>query len=45
MNVVAANQGVDKQVLNSPRGECIKEVKKTNGIFKFDEADDRQKGL
>ena len=30
MNVVAANQGVDKEVLNSLRGECIKEVKKTN---------------
>ncbi|MBQ9673031.1 MAG: hypothetical protein IJV39_00200 [Ruminococcus sp.] len=45
MNVVSANQGVDKQVLNSLRGECIKEVKKTNGIFTFDEADDWQKGL
>ena len=41
MNVVAANQGV----LNSLRGECIKEVKKTNGIFTFDEADNWQKGL
>ena len=45
MNVVAANQGVDKEVLNSLRGECIKEVKKTNGIFTFDEADSWQKGL
>lgn len=45
MNVVAANNGVDKEVLNSLRGECIKEVKKTNGIFTFDEADDWQKGL
>ena len=45
MNVVAANQGVDKQVLNSLRGECVKEVKKTNGIFTFDEADNWQKGL
>ena len=45
MNVVAANQGVDKEVLNSLRGECIKEVKKTNGIFTFDEADNWQKGL
>ena len=45
MNVVAANQCVDKEVLNSLRGECIKEVKKTNGIFTFDEADDWQKGL
>ena len=44
MNVVAANNGVDKEVLNSLRGECIKEVKKTNGIFTFDEADDWQKG-
>ena len=45
MNVVAANQCVDKQVLNSLRGECVKEVKKTNGIFTFDEADNWQKGL
>ena len=45
MNVVAANQGVDKEVLNSLRGECIKEVKKTNGIFTFDEANNWQKGL
>jgi metal-responsive CopG/Arc/MetJ family transcriptional regulator len=45
MNVVAANQGVDKEVLNSLRGECIKEVKKINGIFTFDEADNWQKGL
>lgn len=45
MNVVASNQGVDKEVLNTLRGECIKEVKKTNGIFTFDEADNWQKGL
>ena len=45
MNVVAAHQGVAKEVLNSLRGECIKEVKKTNGIFTFDEADNWQKGL
>ena len=45
MNVVASNQGVDKEVLNTLRGECIKEVKKTNGIFTFDEADKWQKGL
>lgn len=45
MNIVAANQGVDKEVLNTLRGECIKEVKKTNGIFTFDEADKWQRGL
>ena len=45
MNVVASNQGVDKEVLNTLRDECIKEVKKTNGIFTFDEADNWQKGL
>ena len=45
MNVVASNQGVDKEVLNTLRGECIKEVKKTNGVFTFDEADNWQKGL
>ena len=45
MNIVAANQGVDKEVLNTLRGECIKEVKKINGIFTFDEADKWQRGL
>lgn len=45
MNIVAYNNGVDKQVLRTLRGECVKEVKKTNGIFTFDEADDWQKGL
>ena len=45
MNVVASNQGVDKEVLNTLRGECIKEVKKTNGIFTFDEADKWQRGF
>ena len=45
MNIVAFNQGVDKEVLRTLRGECIKEVKKTNGIFTFDEADNWQKGL
>ena len=45
MNIVAFNQGVDKEVLRTLRGECVKEVKKTNGIFTFDEADDWQKGL
>ncbi|MCQ4022843.1 hypothetical protein [Ruminococcus sp. zg-924] len=45
MNVVAFKSGVDKEVLKTLRGECIKEVKKTNGIFTFDEADNWQKGL
>lgn len=45
MNIVAYDRGVDKDVLKTLRGECIKEVKKTNGIFTFDEADDGQKGL
>lgn len=45
MNIVAFNQGVDKEVLKTLRGECVKEVNKTNGIFTFDEADDWQKGL
>ncbi|MCH5297689.1 MAG: hypothetical protein J1E85_08465 [Ruminococcus sp.] len=45
MNIVAFNQGVDKEVLRTLRGECVKEVKKTNDIFTFDEADDWQKGL
>ena len=45
MNIVAFNQGVDKEVLRTLRGECVKEVKKTNGIFTFDDADDWQRGL
>ena len=45
MNIVAFNRGVDKEVLKTLRRECIKEVKKTNGIFTFDEADSWQKGL
>ena len=45
MNVVAFDRGVDKGILNTLRGECIKEVKKTNGIFTFNDADDWQKGL
>ena len=45
MNIVAFNQGVDKEVLRTLLGECVKEVTKTNGIFTFDEADDWQKGL
>ncbi|MCH5297001.1 MAG: hypothetical protein J1E85_04950 [Ruminococcus sp.] len=45
MNIVAFNQGVDKEVLKTLRGECVKEVKKTNDIFTFDDADDWQKGL
>lgn len=45
MNIVAFNQGVDKEVLKTLRGECVKEVKKTNGIFTFDDADDWQRGL
>ena len=43
--IKASDDCVDKQVLNSLRGECVKEVKKTNGIFTFDEADNWQKGL
>ena len=45
MNIVAFNQGVDKEFLRTLRGECVKEVKKTNGIFTFDDADDWQRGL
>lgn len=45
MNIVAFNQGVDKEVLRTLRGECVKEVKKINGIFTFDDADDWQKEL
>ena len=44
MNVVAAGQGIDKATLNRLRGECVKEVKRLNGAFSFDDAVDWQNG-
>ena len=44
MNVVAATQEIDKDSLTRLRGECVKEVKRLNGNFQFDDAVDWQRG-
>lgn len=44
MNLMAASQDIDKLSLERLRGECVKEVKRLNGAFSFDDAYDWQKG-
>lgn len=44
MNVLAATQHVDKATLDRLRGECVKEVKRLNGTFSFEDAVDWQRG-
>ena len=44
MNVVAANNNIDPVSLERLRGECVKEVKRLNGSFSFDDAVSWQKG-
>ena len=44
MNVIASMQDIDKISLERLRGECIKEVKKSNGSFSFDDALEWQRG-
>lgn len=44
MNLIASSQDVDKVTLDRLRGECIKEVKRLNGTFSFDDAYYWQKG-
>lgn len=44
MNVVASTQDIDKVSLERLRGECVKEVKRLNGSFSFDDALEWQKG-
>ncbi len=44
MNVIASIQDIDKLSLERLRGECVKEVKRTNGSFSFDDAMDWQRG-
>ena len=44
MNVVAANNNIDPVSLERLRGECVKEVKRLNGAFSFDDAVSWQKG-
>ena len=44
MNIIASSQDIDKLTLTKLRGECVKEVKRLNGSFSFDDAYDWQKG-
>ena len=44
MNLMATDQDVDKVSLERLRGECVKEVKRLNGSFSFEDAYDWQKG-
>lgn len=44
MNVVAAINEIDRSSLDRLRGECVKELKRLNGSFTFDDAADWQKG-
>ncbi len=44
MNIVASTNEIDKVTLTKLRGECVKEVKRLNGSFSFDDAYDWQKG-
>ena len=44
MNVVAANNNIDPVSLERLRGECVKEVKRLNCSFSFDDAVSWQKG-
>lgn len=43
-NVIAASQGIDPQSLERLRGECVREVKRLNGSFSFEEAAAWQRG-
>ena len=38
MNIIAATHDIDDMTLEKLRGECVKEVKKRNGNFSFDDA-------
>ena len=44
MNVVAANNSINPVSLERLRGECVKEVKRLNGSFSFDDVVSWQKG-
>ena len=44
MNLMAADRGIDKIALERLRGECVKEVKRLNGSFSFEDALDWQQG-
>ena len=44
MNILASLQGIEQETLERLRGECVKEVKRLNGNFSFEDAYDWQKG-
>ena len=44
MNILAINLDIDQVSLERLRGECVKEVKRLNGSFGFEDALDWQKG-
>lgn len=43
MNILAASQDIDSLSLNRLRGECVREVKRLNGSFTFEDAVEWQK--
>ena len=43
-NIIAAAQEIDPLSLDRLRGECVREVKRLNGSFSFEDALDWQKG-
>lgn len=43
MNVLASIQEIDPMTLERLRGECVKEVKRLNGAFSFEDAVEWQK--
>lgn len=44
MNVLASMQDIDKVSLERLKGECVREVKRLNGAFTFEDAMEWQKG-
>ena len=44
MNLMAADREIDRTSLERLRGECVKEVKRLNGSFSFEDALDWQRG-
>lgn len=44
MNLMAAEREIDKAALERLRGECVKEVKRLNGSFSFEDALAWQRG-
>ena len=43
MNVVAATCGIGREQLEKLRGTCVAQVKRSNGVYSFEDAFDFQK--